>query len=318
MWLRLRQIALVAEELAPAGVDDALTSVLGVEVCFNDPGREDVRARGHAQPIVGGQPVHRGRCPDRGGNGRGPLPRAARRTATAATWSSPSATTTTPAAPGSRRNSVCARSSPSRTRASSATCRSTPRTRAAPSRDRRAGGTGRARSRRSLGAGRSRLEEGQRLDTVDGIVAAELQADDPEALAARWSEIAQIPVTRDAQGRPTVQLENAALRFVPCRDGRPEGLGGLDIHAVDKARALAAADQRGATRHGDTVKPSACASRSSDGCSHAEAARRAEGDDGGDHQAQAAQVQPAPAAPVERCTQRRGQRLRPAGRPTAP
>ena len=36
MWLRLRQIALVAEELAPT-VDD-LRAVLGLEVCFNDPG----------------------------------------------------------------------------------------------------------------------------------------------------------------------------------------------------------------------------------------------------------------------------------------
>ena len=36
MWLRLRQIALVAEELAPVEAD--LIDVLGVKVCFNDPG----------------------------------------------------------------------------------------------------------------------------------------------------------------------------------------------------------------------------------------------------------------------------------------
>ena len=36
MWLRLRQIALVAEKLAP--VEEELTDVLGIEVCFRDPG----------------------------------------------------------------------------------------------------------------------------------------------------------------------------------------------------------------------------------------------------------------------------------------
>jgi hypothetical protein len=36
MWLRLRQIALVAQELAP--VEQDLIDVLGVEVCYRDPG----------------------------------------------------------------------------------------------------------------------------------------------------------------------------------------------------------------------------------------------------------------------------------------
>jgi hypothetical protein len=35
MWLRLRQIALVAEKLAP--VEEELIDVLGIEVCFRDP-----------------------------------------------------------------------------------------------------------------------------------------------------------------------------------------------------------------------------------------------------------------------------------------
>ena len=36
MWLRLRQIALVAKELAP--VEKALIDTLGIEVCYRDPG----------------------------------------------------------------------------------------------------------------------------------------------------------------------------------------------------------------------------------------------------------------------------------------
>ena len=35
-WLRLRQVALVAEKLAP--VEAELCQVLGVEVCYRDPG----------------------------------------------------------------------------------------------------------------------------------------------------------------------------------------------------------------------------------------------------------------------------------------
>ncbi len=34
MWLRLRQICLVAEKLAP--VEEALCEILGVKVCFRD------------------------------------------------------------------------------------------------------------------------------------------------------------------------------------------------------------------------------------------------------------------------------------------
>ena len=36
MWLRLRQIALVAEKLAP--VEEQLINVLGIKVCYRDPG----------------------------------------------------------------------------------------------------------------------------------------------------------------------------------------------------------------------------------------------------------------------------------------
>ena len=36
MWLRLRQICLVARELKP--VEEQLNKVLGINVCFRDPG----------------------------------------------------------------------------------------------------------------------------------------------------------------------------------------------------------------------------------------------------------------------------------------
>ncbi|MEQ8860539.1 MAG: hypothetical protein RIC56_18005 [Pseudomonadales bacterium] len=80
---------------------------------------------------------------------------------------------------------------------------------------------------------------------VGGIVAAELQCDDPAAVAARWAEIAELPVA-DHHGEPHIELANATLRFVPCRDGRPEGLGGIDVTAHDRQAILDAAEARGA------------------------------------------------------------------------
>ncbi|MBM4204509.1 MAG: hypothetical protein FJ194_10225 [Gammaproteobacteria bacterium] len=85
---------------------------------------------------------------------------------------------------------------------------------------------------------------------VAGIVAAEVQADDPRQVAARWSEISQIPLASDGL---TLPLDNAKVRFVPCTDGRPEGLGGIDIQCTDKAAILAAAKKRGLKLDGDTL-----------------------------------------------------------------
>jgi hypothetical protein len=88
---------------------------------------------------------------------------------------------------------------------------------------------------------------GRRLDRVGGIVAAEMQCDDPEQVAARWAEIAEIPLVREG-GVPVVSLTNAKLRFVPCTDGRPEGLGGIDVRANDTRAIVEAAQARGLLR----------------------------------------------------------------------
>lgn len=93
----------------------------------------------------------------------------------------------------------------------------------------------------------------RRTAVVGAIRAAELQSDDPEALARRWSAIAEIPLTRNAAGRPEMPLDNAAVRFVECADGRPEGLGGVDLAVVDRARLLAVAEERGCRVADDLV-----------------------------------------------------------------
>jgi hypothetical protein len=82
-----------------------------------------------------------------------------------------------------------------------------------------------------------------RTDVVSAITGAELQCDDPDRVAARWSEIVEIP-TESRDGVPTLPLQNAGLRFVPVADGRGEGLGGIDLAVVDGERLRAAATAR--------------------------------------------------------------------------
>jgi hypothetical protein len=80
-----------------------------------------------------------------------------------------------------------------------------------------------------------------RTDLVSAITAAEMQCDDPEKVATRWSEIIEIDRS-DIDGVPTIPLDNATLRFVPIVDGRPEGLAGIDLacSAPDTVRENAA------------------------------------------------------------------------------
>jgi hypothetical protein len=85
------------------------------------------------------------------------------------------------------------------------------------------------------------------------MTAAELQSDDPQALAARWSEVLDRPVTPNAAGNPQIALDDAVLRFVPATDGRGEGLGGLDVKVVDRDWLLASAAARGFHVADDTV-----------------------------------------------------------------
>jgi len=80
-------------------------------------------------------------------------------------------------------------------------------------------------------------QDAKRTDVVDAIVAAEIQSPDPDGLAQRWGAILDTPVTKDDAGTVALELDNATLRFVPDSDGRGEGLGGIDLRAVEPGRA---------------------------------------------------------------------------------
>jgi glyoxalase-like protein len=84
-----------------------------------------------------------------------------------------------------------------------------------------------------------------RTDVVRAIAAAEIQSPEPDALAERWSKIVEVPVKADALGHPSIRLENATIRFVRDNDGRGEGLAGLDLVTVNRPQAIKAAELSG-------------------------------------------------------------------------
>lgn len=92
-----------------------------------------------------------------------------------------------------------------------------------------------------------------RTDRVSGIAAAEIQSPDPDKVAARWSEIIQEPLTRDGAGNLALKVDNGSIRFVLATDGRPEGLGGIDLRATDAEAARSAAKSRGLLREDGVI-----------------------------------------------------------------
>jgi hypothetical protein len=92
-----------------------------------------------------------------------------------------------------------------------------------------------------------------RTNIVRAIAAAEIQSPDPAGLASRWGQIIDTPVTRDSNGNPSLKLENATLRFVKDEDGRGEGLGGLDLVATDRKQMFANAEKHGKKTSDDLV-----------------------------------------------------------------
>jgi catechol 2,3-dioxygenase-like lactoylglutathione lyase family enzyme len=79
-------------------------------------------------------------------------------------------------------------------------------------------------------------------DTSLKLAGAELQAKDPARMAARWAQVLGRTAVMDA-GVWRILLDDGEIRFSPERDGRGEGLGAFDVAVrdPDAVRAVAAA-----------------------------------------------------------------------------
>ena len=94
--------------------------------------------------------------------------------------------------------------------------------------------------------------EHTRTDVSVGIVGAELQGDDPVAMARRWGEV--LGLAPDQIGEAwRIELDGGELRFVEAADGRGDGLGRFDVAVRDPAAVRAAAKARGKLGEGGDV-----------------------------------------------------------------
>ena len=83
-----------------------------------------------------------------------------------------------------------------------------------------------------------------RTEVSTGIVGAEVQAEDPDAMSKRWAEV----LGRERAGGGDawkIPLEGGEIRFSPVRDGRGEGVAAFDVAVRDADAVRARAKARG-------------------------------------------------------------------------
>jgi Glyoxalase-like domain len=91
-----------------------------------------------------------------------------------------------------------------------------------------------------------------RRDTSLKITGAELQAENPARMAARWAQVLGLAAAEDG-GVWRIRMNGSEIRFVADMDGRGEGLGAFDIVVRDKDAVRASASARGLDGDGGIV-----------------------------------------------------------------
>jgi hypothetical protein len=81
-----------------------------------------------------------------------------------------------------------------------------------------------------------------RKDVTQALTGVEMQSPEPDALAAHWGRILQVPVSRDEGGVAELKLPNASFRFVR---GDAEIMSVLDFRVADVAAVSEAARAKG-------------------------------------------------------------------------
>jgi catechol 2,3-dioxygenase-like lactoylglutathione lyase family enzyme len=82
-------------------------------------------------------------------------------------------------------------------------------------------------------------------ETAAGIVGVEIQAEQPEEMAARWGEVLQREVKKTPQGIGIGLDDDGLIRFVEVDDERGEGVSGVLVEVNDLKHVQFAAGQRG-------------------------------------------------------------------------
>ena len=93
-------------------------------------------------------------------------------------------------------------------------------------------------------------QSGRRLDRVSGLAGAEVLSPDAAGLAAHWAALMGVQATADEQGGQHLPLDFGAVCIRPAPVGTPEHLATLRVAVGDPAAVLAAAAQAGCTVQG--------------------------------------------------------------------
>lgn len=80
---------------------------------------------------------------------------------------------------------------------------------------------------------------------VSRIVGAEIQTPDPAVVATRWAEVLGVRAVPLGGGGHRIALDPGEVRFVPDRDARGTGVCGFDVTAVDPEAVIRTARERG-------------------------------------------------------------------------
>jgi hypothetical protein len=88
-----------------------------------------------------------------------------------------------------------------------------------------------------------------RKDVTLALSAVEMQSPDPAGLAEHWGRIIEIPVSRNAGGEPELKLANCRFRFVK---GESEIMSGLTFRVGDVGKVRDAARAKGRSVSGDS------------------------------------------------------------------
>jgi hypothetical protein len=88
-----------------------------------------------------------------------------------------------------------------------------------------------------------------RKDVTLALQEVEMQSPQPQGLAEHWGKILGIAVSKNAGGEPELKLPNASLRFVK---GASDLMSGLTFRVADIAKVRDAAKARGCKVSGDT------------------------------------------------------------------
>lgn len=95
-------------------------------------------------------------------------------------------------------------------------------------------------------------EDKVKQDVTVDFVGVELQGKDPMELGELWAKVAGLPLVRNGS-EFSMKFNNATIRFVEETDGRGPGLSGLDIAVTDRKHILTTAKERGCYVSDDQV-----------------------------------------------------------------